>query len=494
MSKTYKKACLHVGCNKDYTKNHCSQMHQCGGVYEQCPNERIYRRKTHADKILSPVSTKPKIKIRCLHKNCNGECCNFANVEEHCKAIHGCTGTYARCPNERGYRRSKFEADPEDFESIEMLLADGRIKCPHTSCNNWYASREGMKSHVRNSKHIHLCLDRQSCEGCQLRGALDVKRSIIATRTGPPMPDWTPNSLKRKLSPGAGDSEEDDDEYYSGNDSVSGGGHYGVGSSGGIGGSIGSIINGGSSAPRGSTGSSTSSTSSSPYHGGQSSPYSGGLSHSLVGGMEHNSGGGIGGNGSNNTNFSIVNIVHSNSESNTDDEEDESPFGTNYIFKCPHFSCAERGDLNAIRNHLILNHNCYMSRQCVGCRMTLEMKMRDIKYKHEATHRAQTMSSPSAGSPLSLAQHQVHHSSPFSNINLSNINTNNNHNNNQHHHHHHNVIEGGHHSQLMSGGAPSSDNSEYGVLELPQQPQPQQQQQQQPSKRKKEDHDGIIAH
>ncbi|GAM24919.1 hypothetical protein SAMD00019534_080940 [Acytostelium subglobosum LB1] len=84
----------------------------------------------------------------------------------HCKNEHGCTSTYATCPNERNYRRYAFEAAIQDEASNKMLLADGFFKCLHTTCIRWFINEKSMLEHCVRQADKHQCLDKGNCEGC----------------------------------------------------------------------------------------------------------------------------------------------------------------------------------------------------------------------------------------------------------------------------------------------------------------------------------------
>ncbi|GAM26006.1 hypothetical protein SAMD00019534_091810, partial [Acytostelium subglobosum LB1] len=105
-----------------------------------------------------------KPRLQCLHDNCTVRHYRVLHLRTHCTTSHGCTHTYASCPNERKRRNSFFETPPEDVDSIAMMKADGMAKCWHTSCNKWFRSMVTVKEHMRMKEH--QCKDSETCAGC----------------------------------------------------------------------------------------------------------------------------------------------------------------------------------------------------------------------------------------------------------------------------------------------------------------------------------------
>ncbi|GAM25967.1 hypothetical protein SAMD00019534_091420 [Acytostelium subglobosum LB1] len=100
-------------------------------------------------------------------------------MNTHCITEHGCTKTYASCANFRSYRTKLFVADADDKDSIEMMLADGLLKCFHTTCFNFFTSLKSLCQHMSSTRAgDHQCADRNTCPGCQRSDLLMTRQTL----------------------------------------------------------------------------------------------------------------------------------------------------------------------------------------------------------------------------------------------------------------------------------------------------------------------------
>ncbi|GAM20579.1 hypothetical protein SAMD00019534_037540 [Acytostelium subglobosum LB1] len=119
-------------------------------------------------------------KKRCLHDNCSLE---VTALHVHCKNVHGCTRTYASCPNQRAYRVRFFQVATTDTNSAKMIKDDGLIKCIHTKCHKWFRTMVNMLNHQKDHRG-RKCDDHPTCKGCQrLAVAMNAANVILPQST-----------------------------------------------------------------------------------------------------------------------------------------------------------------------------------------------------------------------------------------------------------------------------------------------------------------------
>ncbi|GAM26007.1 hypothetical protein SAMD00019534_091820 [Acytostelium subglobosum LB1] len=169
--------CLHTSCFNFYgSKEGLTQHLQFKDGDHQCADRLTCPGCLRSDSLMTKATTisdgrRPQtVLLYCQHGTCRMEFKSFNEIHMHCRAVHRCTWTYATCPNERSYRKRAFKADAADTASIEMMLADGFIKCPHTSCLHFLETEESLLAHFRKVKHE--CSDRTTCLGCQPRSKI----------------------------------------------------------------------------------------------------------------------------------------------------------------------------------------------------------------------------------------------------------------------------------------------------------------------------------
>ncbi|GAM26022.1 hypothetical protein SAMD00019534_091970 [Acytostelium subglobosum LB1] len=74
-----------------------------------------------------------------------------------------------------------FIADADDKDSIEMMLADGLIKCLHTAC--FFTTLKSLSEHLLRKGGDHQCADRNSCPGCLRSDLLMTRYTLPNDRT-----------------------------------------------------------------------------------------------------------------------------------------------------------------------------------------------------------------------------------------------------------------------------------------------------------------------
>ncbi|GAM18114.1 hypothetical protein SAMD00019534_012890 [Acytostelium subglobosum LB1] len=72
-------------------------------------------------------------------------------------------------------------ADANDKDSIEMMLADGLIKCLHNTCFSFYPSMDLVRQHILRKGGDHQCPDRHSCPGCLRSDILMTRQTLPNT-------------------------------------------------------------------------------------------------------------------------------------------------------------------------------------------------------------------------------------------------------------------------------------------------------------------------